>query len=202
MLSGSGVKILSASLRGLCSYVTGMTETLDASITMGELLERFPGARRALFQRYHIGGCASCGYQPEETLASVCARNENLPVEDVIEHIAASHEQDSLMLIEPNALADQIKDGTVRLVDIRSAEEFEAAPIEGAIFFNQDLMQEMMASWDRNALTVFVDHKGTRVLDAAAYFVGHGWTNVRGLRGGVDAWSDEVNPDVPRYDLE
>ena len=34
----------------------------------------FPGARRALFARYHIGGCQSCGFSPGETLAEVCAR--------------------------------------------------------------------------------------------------------------------------------
>jgi rhodanese-related sulfurtransferase len=39
-------------------------------------------------------------------------------------------------------------------------------------------------------------------MDAAAYFAGHGFTNVRALRGGVDAWSREVDPKVPRYELE
>jgi len=38
--------------------------TIDPTITMKELLERFPGAQRALFQKYHIGGCASCGFAP------------------------------------------------------------------------------------------------------------------------------------------
>jgi hypothetical protein len=36
--------------------------------TMGEVLEAYPSAQRALFRRYHIGGCNSCGYAPGDTL--------------------------------------------------------------------------------------------------------------------------------------
>jgi len=39
------------------------TATIDPNITMRELLLQFPGAQRALFRKYHIGGCASCGLQ-------------------------------------------------------------------------------------------------------------------------------------------
>src|SRR5256885_11646597 len=87
------------------------TATIDPNITMKELLVQFPGAQRALFRKYHIGGCASCGFSPEETLAGVCERNENLDVDEVIEHIVASHEADLAMQIEPRALADRIAAG-------------------------------------------------------------------------------------------
>jgi len=36
---------------------------------MSKVLEAFPGAQRALFRRYHIGGCSSCAFRPDETLA-------------------------------------------------------------------------------------------------------------------------------------
>ena len=39
-------------------------------------------------------------------------------------------------------------------------------------------------------------------MDAAAYFSGHGFSNVMALRGGIDAWSGEVDPNLPRYELE
>src|SRR5256885_4074051 len=74
--------------------------SIDPNITMKELLVQFPGAQRALFRKYHIGGCASCGFSPEETLAGVCARNENLDVDEVIDHITTSHEADRAMQIE------------------------------------------------------------------------------------------------------
>ena len=75
---------------------------------MRELLEQFPGAQRAMFRKYHIGGCSSCGFSPEETLAGVCARNENVDVEEAIEHIIASDAAERAMQIEPRELADTL----------------------------------------------------------------------------------------------
>ena len=39
--------------------------------TMGEVLEAYPSAQRALFRQYHIGGCNSCGYQLGDKLEEV-----------------------------------------------------------------------------------------------------------------------------------
>ncbi len=63
-------------------------------------------------------------------------------------------------------------------------------------------MQEVLSKWSRENLLVVYDHQGQRSMDAAAYFQGHGFTNVKSLRGGIDAWSAEVDPKLPRYHLE
>ena len=74
--------------------------------------------------------------------------------------------------------------------------------IDGAIFFTQELMQEALMKWDRRALLAIIDHQGKRSIDAAAYFAGHGFENVKSVRGGIDAWSQEVDNTLPRYELE
>src|ERR1051325_12156023 len=115
------------------------TATIDPNLTMKELLVQFPGAQRALFRKYHIGGCASCGFSPEETLAGVCARNDNLNVDEVIEHIAASDEAERAMQIEPRDLAERIAAGDpVYLLDIRTREEYDAAKLPAPPLFHQD----------------------------------------------------------------
>ena len=170
---------------------------------MKQVLEEFPGAQRALFRKYHIGGCSSCGFQPEEKLAELCARNGKLNVEEVMEHIRTSHEADLKMQIAPAELCDWKKrNPALKIVDIRTREEHEAARIDGTVLFSQELMQEMLGRWKREEPLVIVDHQGTKSMDAAAYFAGHGFENVRALRGGIDAWSREVDPNVPRYELE
>jgi rhodanese-related sulfurtransferase len=180
-----------------------MVTSIDPNITMQELLAQFPGAQRALFRKYHIGGCASCGFAPEETLAGVCARNENLDVDEVIEHITASHEADRAMQIEPRELAERIAAGEpVYLLDVRTREEWDAVKLPGAHLFTQELMQEILSNESRTNLFVVYDHTGARSMDAAAYFQGHGFENVKSLRGGIDAWSTEVDPKLSRYHVE
>jgi rhodanese-related sulfurtransferase len=176
---------------------------INPNITMQELLVQFPGAQRALFRKYHIGGCSSCGFSPDETLAGVCARNENLSVDEVAEHVIASHEADLAMQIEPRELSDRIAAGEkVYLLDVRTREEWEAVKLPESHLFTQELMQEILANESKTDLFIVYDHKGARSMDAAAFFQGHGFENVKSLRGGIDAWSAEVDATLPRYHLE
>ncbi len=178
------------------------TDTIQPQSPMSAVLEAFPGAQRALFRRYHIGGCSSCGFAPTETLAQVCERNGALQVEQVLAHIRSSHEQDAKILIEPKDLdALRKQDPTLRLVDVRSREEFEAVHLGGSVLMSQDTMREIMADGSNARPLVILDHQGRTALDAAAYFMGHGLQNVRCLRGGVDAWAQEVEPGMRRYKL-
>ncbi len=176
---------------------------IDPNITMRELLEQFPGAQRAMFRKYHIGGCSSCGFGPEETLAGVCARNDNVEVEEAIDHIITSDAADRAIHIEPRELADRIASGEkINLLDVRTREEFDAVKLPHAQLFTQELMQDILSKWSREHLVVVYDHGGTRSLDAAAYFQGHGFADVKSLRGGIDAYSAEVDSSLPRYHLE
>ncbi len=178
-----------------------MNPTIDKGAAMTRVLEVFPGAQRALFRHYHIGGCASCAFQPDETLDGLCARN-NLNVEEVIEHIKTSHQQDEELQISPGDVVALRQSGSVRLVDVRAREEFEATHLDGAVLLSQPVMQDILGHWPRTDLMVIYDHRGKTSLDAAAYFMGQGFSNVRCLRGGIDAWSREIDPKIPRYRLE
>ena len=175
---------------------------LSTDPTMQELLAAYPGAQRALFRNFHIGGCASCGFQPTEKLSEVCARNDGLAIDDVLEKIRESHAQDEKVFLSPTEAQAMRGTPGVRFLDIRTREEYEAVKIDGADLFSQDLVQKLMAECPKDTLIVVYDHTGARSLDAAAYFSGHGFQNVRALRGGIDAWSQECDPSLPRYSVE
>ena len=169
---------------------------------MDALLAAMPGARRALFARYHIGGCSSCGFSPEETLAEVCRRNENIDPAEVLAHLKDSAEQDAKMQVSPLDLQAALADGQpVRLIDVRSREEYEAVKLPGAELMTQELLQTLFGEDKAQRIVVYC-HKGQRSLDAGAYLAGHGMTHVQSLIGGIDAWSCEVDASVPRYRLE
>jgi len=171
---------------------------LSADTPMGVLLETLPGAKRALFARYHLGGCQSCAFSNDETLGELCARSE-LPTHEVLEHLLASHVHDSAMLIEPAAAFARLAE--FRWIDLRTREEYEAVVIPGAEFFTQDLQQQLFAGNPETAILLY-DHSGKNVLDQVAWFRGHGLKECYGLRGGIDAWSREVDPKIPRYRIE
>ena len=170
-------------------------------LTMEELLGIFPGARRTLFQLHHIGGCSSCGFSPTETLAQICARNGGLDPRIVLGEIQQGHLKDEALLISPSDLHAKLGTSNLRLLDIRTREEFEAVSIPGSRFMTQEVMQEAM-NWPKETEIVLIDHTGGRVLDAAAYFAGHGFTGVKGLKGGIDAYSETADPSLPRYTTE
>jgi rhodanese-related sulfurtransferase len=170
---------------------------------MSEVLQEFPGAQRALFRAYHIGGCSSCGFRPDETLAQVCQRNNNLPVDQVVETILTGHEAEQRMQIEPEELMQKLENGSpVALVDVRSREEWDAVHLDESQFLTQELMQEILTNWPKEREIVFLCHHGVRSLDAAAFFAGHGFIEARSLTGGIDAWSERIDPSLPRYHLE
>jgi rhodanese-related sulfurtransferase len=184
------------------STMTTAEAPITVNSTMREILEAYPGAQRALFRKYHIGGCSSCAFQPTETLAEVCQRNNSLPVDQVLEHIRASHELDEKIFVAPKEL-EQLRraDPAIKLLDIRSRQEFEAVHLEGSVLMSQSTMQEIMGHWPRNQTLIIIDHLGRSGLDAAAYFAGHGFEQVRTLLGGIDAWAQEIDPSLPRYRL-
>jgi rhodanese-related sulfurtransferase len=179
-----------------------MVANVDVNSPMRDVLEQYPGAQRALFRKYHIGGCSSCGFGPDETLGQVCGRNGGLNVAEVLAHIQSSHELDARVLISPQELATLIQtDQSVTLVDVRSREEFEAVHIPGSVLLSQDVMREIMGSGSNKRPIVIIDHQGKNGLDASAYFIGHGLESVRCLRGGIDAWAQTVDRTMRRYAL-
>jgi monothiol glutaredoxin len=84
------------------------------------------------------------------------------------------------------------------LVDVRTPEECEKAAIPGARLLDEKLHGELEAL-DRATTLVFHCHHGGRSQRAAEHFAGLGFRSVYNLTGGIDAWSQEVDPSVPRY---
>jgi monothiol glutaredoxin len=83
-------------------------------------------------------------------------------------------------------------------VDVRTPEEREIAKIAGTRLMDHELHAEL-EKLDRSTPIVFHCHHGGRSQHAAEHFIGHGFKNVANLVGGIEAWSKEIDPSVPRY---
>ncbi len=176
------------------------TAEITGNSTMQSVLDAYPGAQRALMRGYHIGGCSSCGFAPGDRLSDVLAGKNVLNVDEVIEFIKRSHEEEQRIQIGAQELAEVLKsEAPPRLIDVREDHERDIAQIEGAQSLTQELIQEIMATWAKDTPIVTYCHLGLRSLDAASYLIGHGFTNVRSLTGGIDAWADQIEPSMTKY---
>jgi rhodanese-related sulfurtransferase len=176
--------------------------TITPQTEMGTILDALPGARRALFARYHLGGCQSCGFSPNETIASLCERNGGLDPSEMIAHLVAAHEHDKALLLSAKEVQKRLAESpSPVLLDCRTREEHEAVSIPSSQFLSQELQQQLFAQ-DPMQEIILYDHLGKNALDTCAWFLGHGMQNTRVLQGGIDAWSREIDPSLPRYQLE
>ncbi len=104
--------------------------------------------------------------------------------------------------VEPMALARELANGViVRLLDVRQPEEFALAALPNArlIPLNRlDNCIDELLDWQEENVVVYCHH-GIRSLHATRWLQQQGFSTVRNLVGGIDAWSIEVDPAISRY---
>lgn len=91
------------------------------------------------------------------------------------------------------------EDKTVAVIDLRDEEEFRMLHLDGARPATRELVDEMFDKWPKDARVVVCDHFGDRAINAARVLAKRGFSRAKALKGGIDAWSLEVDPLVPRY---
>ena len=85
------------------------------------------------------------------------------------------------------------------LLDVREPAELAAAAVSPAVHIPMRDIPARMAELDRDRPLVVMCHSGGRSYRVAEYLLSNGFTAVFNLRGGIDAWSRELDSRVPRY---
>lgn len=101
-----------------------------------------------------------------------------------------------LSALELKAMIDS--GAAFEFVDVRTDWERELAKIDGSRLLDQAYHDHIL-TLGRDTPLVFQCHHGIRSQSAAEYCQGLGFENLFNLRGGIDAWSQLVDPSVPRY---
>ena len=90
--------------------------------------------------------------------------------------------------------------GNARLIDVREPWEFATTRIEGSVAIPMgDVPSRAHAELDPDERLVVLCHHGMRSMNVTAWLRNQGYEQVQSLRGGIDAWSAEVDPAVARY---
>jgi len=87
----------------------------------------------------------------------------------------------------------------VVLLDVRELHEIAVASIEGSMHIPMGQIPERIREIDQEKTVVVMCHGGMRSLRVAVYLSQQGFAQVINLEGGIDAWSRDVDPRIPRY---
>lgn len=103
--------------------------------------------------------------------------------------------------IQPRELKRLLDQGTpVLLVDVREPQEHAYCHLPGSILIPLGELPARLHELDvKDELVVVYCHHGIRSLSGAAILQQAGFPNVASLAGGIDRWSLQVDPDMPRY---
>jgi rhodanese-related sulfurtransferase len=102
--------------------------------------------------------------------------------------------------ISPTDATALLKDGKARLIDVREPWEFETARIEGSVLMPMgDVPARAHQELDPDERLVVLCHHGMRSMNVTVWLRNQGFEQTQSLRGGIDAWSAEVDPTVSRY---
>jgi len=134
-------------------------------------------------------GCAVCG--------------ENPTVKELIDYeifCGIRDEREPELEIGPVALKQAlVGGGRVVLVDVRSPAEARIARIEGSTLIPLDQLMRRVNELNPGDPIVVYCHTGMRSGQAAKLLRGAGFKNVKNLKGGIRAWTTEVDPSLRQY---
>jgi rhodanese-related sulfurtransferase len=93
-----------------------------------------------------------------------------------------------------------LREGKARLIDVREPWEFATARIDGSVPMPMgDVAARAHQELDPDERLVVVCHHGQRSMNVAVWLRNQGFEQAQSLRGGIEAWSTEVDPGVARY---
>lgn len=103
--------------------------------------------------------------------------------------------------LTPHQVRDQLASGELLLIDCRTEAERAVASIDGSMHVPMDQLTarlEELRDHEKKPIAVHC-HLGVRSLRVTAFLRQEGFDNARSLAGGIDRWSVEIDPAVPRY---
>jgi len=96
--------------------------------------------------------------------------------------------------------AGLMKEKKARLIDVRELWEFETAHVEGSVLMPMgEVAARAHQELDPEERLLVMCHHGMRSMNVAVWLRGQGFEQAQSVRGGINAWSAEVDATVPRY---
>ena len=111
-----------------------------------------------------------------------------------------SEQKEHVYELTPTQLAEKLKSQpNTRLIDIREQDEWEYCHIDGAEWMPMQSVPSRLAELSQDDTLVLYCHHGSRSAFVLNFLHQKGYTDIAHLRGGIDAWARDIDPDMPTY---
>jgi len=176
-----------------------METFFSLSSTMKEVETRFPFARSLLHSKFHVGGCASCGYEHNETIEQVAEKHKKDASAMVLTLNEGMEDMQKSEITVDEFSEMQKRNAKTLILDVREDWEYEIAHIPNSILLTEKNFELNVEKSKYVECVVVVCHHGLRSMNATLYLRENGVVNARSLQGGVDAYSAKLDNSIPRY---
>ena len=109
-----------------------------------------------------------------------------------------------LTVITPEALDNRLSAGGSNLIllDLRESWEWDIAHIEGSQLITRENSESILSNIKKDGELILIDWKQDRSPSFVKWLVQQGFSYAKCLEGGIDAWSDKIDPSLARYEID
>jgi len=141
--------------------------------------------------------CVLCGPNPTVTKLIDYQQFCGVPAND--HEQAVEEEEVKPQEITAVQLQDRLKTNHLQLVDVREPHEWEICRIDGATLIPLKEIENRTEELDSQNEIILYCKGGIRSMKALVALQDKGFSNLKSLRGGITAWSKEVDSSIPQY---
>jgi rhodanese-related sulfurtransferase len=113
-------------------------------------------------------------------------------------------QQADLSVISPEELHNRISAGGSNLIllDLRESWEWDIAHIEGSQLITRENSKSILSNLKKDGELILIDWKQDRSPSFVKWLLQQGFSYAKCLEGGIDAWSDKIDPSLARYEID
>ena len=186
-----------AGVLGVLPGIIGMLQAIEAIKMIVGVGESLVGrllhfdALKARFRELNLRRDPEC---------PVCGENPTIFSPIDYEQFCGARDEEAIPKMSANELKQKMDAREpFELIDVRETFEYEIARIDGARLIPLGEIAERADELPRDRPIVVHCHSGRRSAEAVRLLQQRGFGNIYNLEGGIDAWSDQIDPGVPKY---
>ena len=186
-----------AGVLGVLPGIIGMLQAIEAIKMIVGVGESLVGrllhfdALKAKFRELNLRRDPEC---------PVCGENPTIFSPIDYEQFCGARDEEAIPTMSAHELKQKMDAREpFELIDVRETFEYEIARIDGARLIPLGEIAERADELPRDRPIVVHCHSGRRSAEAVRLLQQRGFGNIYNLEGGIDAWSDQIDPGVPKY---